>query len=206
MFGPHRRDRAGVERDYNIPPGRLIVLFVGRVDIGKNIYTLIEAMEKLLQQGYPLHLVVAGIGPTATEVKERLGEHASLPGFVAPAELARLYASADALAVPSEVETHGMVGVEAITSSCPTIIAGKSGVAQLFNGTPAMRIVESGVEAWISALGDFAAHPDKRDAMRIAAGEYTRDHLGGWGDVLTEDFLPVWQKAAGVVPQQRKAA
>lgn len=195
MFGPHRRDREGIERDYGIPPGRIIMLFVGRVDIGKNIYTLLEATERLLAQGHPLHLVVAGLGPAVKDVQSRLGRHASTPGFVAPAELARLYASADVLAVPSEVETHSMVGVEAIASGCPTIFAAKSGVAQLFD-TPAMWVVESGVPSWTEALGAFAAQPDKRQAMRDAAATYSRDHLASWRDVLAEDFYPVWQQFA----------
>ena len=52
MFGPHRRDRAAVEQDYDIPEGRILVLFVGRVDIGKNIYTLLGAMEQLIKEGH----------------------------------------------------------------------------------------------------------------------------------------------------------
>ncbi|MGE3622498.1 MAG: glycosyltransferase [Bdellovibrionales bacterium] len=203
MFGPSRRDRAGIERDYGIPPGRIVLLFVGRVDIGKNIYTLLDAADALIRQGLPLHLIVAGVGPAADDVKSRLGGHASLPGFVAPSELARLYASIDALAVPSEVEIHSMVGMEAIASGCPTLIAGKSGVAQLFGGTPAMWIVDSGVPAWTEALRIFAANAAQRDTMRRAAEDYARDHLAGWNQVLAEDLFPSWQKAA---QQKRRAA
>jgi glycosyltransferase involved in cell wall biosynthesis len=206
MFGPHHRDREGIERDYKIPPGRIVVLFVGRVDIGKNIYTLLGAMEKLLNDGLPLHLVVAGVGPAMEDVKSRLGAQASLPGFVAPAELARLYASGDVLAVASEVETHSMVAVEAITSGCPALIGDKSGVAELFNNTPAMQTVGSGVEAWAAALRNFALRPEYRKRMWEAAVDYSRDHLAGWGDVLAEDLLAVWQQAGGRTPLARKAA
>jgi len=206
MFGMHRRDREGVERDYGIPPGRLLVLFVGRVDIGKNIYTLTHALEKLLAEGCLLHLLVAGVGPAMEDVKKMLGPNVSTPGFIPPAELARLYASADVLAVPSEVEIHSMVGMEAITSGCPTLIAGKSGVAQLFNGTPAMHIVDSGAEAWITVLRDFARRPEKREMMHKAALDYTRDHLASWREVLAEDMLTVWRRAMAENASQRKAA
>ncbi len=40
LFNPGRRDRARLERDFGIPPERLVVLFVGRVDRGKNILLL----------------------------------------------------------------------------------------------------------------------------------------------------------------------
>jgi glycosyltransferase involved in cell wall biosynthesis len=195
MFGPHKRDRAGIERDYGIAAGRIVILFVGRVDIGKNIYTLLASCEKLIAEGHPLHLVVAGVGPAADDVKKRLGAHASTPGFVPPAELARLYASVDMLAVPSEVETASMVAVEAIASDCPAFIAKKSGVAALFD-TPAVVTVESGSAAWADAVRDFASDAAKRQALRDAANAHGRAHLSGWREVLAEDFYPVWRDAA----------
>lgn len=42
LFGPHRRDRAKLNPDYAVPQGRMIIVFTGRLDEGKNIYTLIE--------------------------------------------------------------------------------------------------------------------------------------------------------------------
>ncbi len=156
VFGPHRRARESVERDYAIPHDRLVVLFVGRLDVGKNIYTLIEAMETLIAEGLPLHLIAAGIGPAADDLKKRLAGHVAVPGFVQPDELARLYASVDVLALASEVEIRSMAGVEALTSGCPVLVSKKSGVAELFNHTPAMETVESGVEPWTTALRNFA--------------------------------------------------
>jgi glycosyltransferase involved in cell wall biosynthesis len=206
MFGPHRRDREDIEADYNIPKGRIAVLFVGRVDIGKNIYTLTEAFEKLLAEGCPLHLVVAGKGPASADVKNRLGAHATLPGFVAPAELARLYASVDGLALASEVEIRSMAGVEAMASGCPVLVSEKSGVAQLFKNTPAMTTVASGTAAWTDALRAFAGDPARQEKMRTAALEYGSRHLAIWQDVLAEDLFAVWQDAAGRAAHTRAAA
>jgi glycosyltransferase involved in cell wall biosynthesis len=206
MFGPERRDRAGIAADYNIPPDRIIVLFVGRVDIGKNIYTLTEAVARLVAEGCPLHLVVAGKGPAMEDVKRGLGENVTLPGFVAPPDLARLYASVDALALASEVEIRSMAGVEAMASGCPVLVSKKSGIAQLFNNTPAMATVESGVEAWTNALRTFANNPAQREKMRKAALDYGKNHLASWQDVLTEDLFAVWQRAAERSAPARRAA
>jgi glycosyltransferase involved in cell wall biosynthesis len=197
MFGPHRNQRSQIERDYQIPDGRFVVLFVGRLDVGKNIYTLIAAVEKLLAEGLPLHLVTAGIGPAEPDLKARLGGHVSVPGFVKPDDLARLYASADVLALASEVEMRSMAGVEALVSGCPVLVAEKSGVAPLFNFTPAMKIVPSGVTAWTDALREIATRPVLRQNMRAEALAYSRTHLASWADVLAKDLLPVWQKAVG---------
>jgi glycosyltransferase involved in cell wall biosynthesis len=195
MFGPHRKDRAWINKSYAVPPGKTTVLFVGRVDIGKNIYTLIGAIEKLVHDGLPLHLIVAGVGPAVDDVRRRLGEHASVPGYVQPDDLARLYASVDVLALSSEVEIRSMAAVEALASGCPILVSKKSGVAGLFDHTPAMQVVDSSVENWIDALSHFVSDRQKQNIMRAAAIDYSRHRLASWHDVLAEDLFPVWQTA-----------
>lgn len=195
LFGPHRADRASIEKDYDIPAGRIVVLFVGRLDEGKNIYTLIAALEKLIAQGLPLHLVTAGIGPAEAALKERLKGHVSVPGFVQPSDLGRLYASADILALVSEVEMRSLAGGEAVVSGLPTLVAAKSGVYELFHATLAMQRVEGGAEPWAESLRILAETPALRDKMRAAALAYADKHLPDWTSIMAEDFIPVWQRA-----------
>jgi glycosyltransferase involved in cell wall biosynthesis len=196
IFGPHRNERTPIELKYGVPPKRVIILFVGRLDVGKNIYTLIGAMEKLLAEGLPLHLITGGIGPAEADLKQRLGANVSVPGFVSPDELARLYASADVLAIPSEVEMRSMVGVEAMAAGCPVLVAEKSGVAPLFHHTPAMKVVTGGVVEWTNALREIATQPELRQYMRAEAMAYSETHLASWADVLAEDLFAVWSQAA----------
>ncbi len=198
VFGPHRRDRAAVEAAHRVAPGRVIVLCVGRLDIGKNIQTLVAAMERLGAEDLPVHLVAAGLGPLADVMRARLGPHVSLPGFVEPDALATLFASADLLALPSEVETGSMVAVEALASGCPVLAAERSGIASLFHATPALRTVAGGADAWATAIRGLAADAGARAAMREAALAYGRDRIAGWDEVLAEDLLPVWRAAAGM--------
>jgi len=196
MFGVHRRDRDGVERDYGIPSGKILVLFVGRLDIGKNIYALIEAAGILLREGIPLHIVTAGVGPAADDVRARLGPHATVAGFVEPNELARLYASVDCLALTSEVEIRSLVGVEALASGCPVLVSEKSKIAPLFQNTPAMRVVSGKAEEWANALRSFASDEAQRQMMRQAAADYAKNNFLTWGEELNDNFLSVWEMAA----------
>jgi glycosyltransferase involved in cell wall biosynthesis len=196
LFGPQRRDREGIERDYGIPSGKIVALFVGRMDVGKNIYTLIEAAEKLLREGVPLHILTAGVGPAADDVRARLGAHATVAGFVPPKELGRLYASADLLALTSEVEIRSLVGVEALASGCPVLVSSKSEIAPLFQNTFAMRVVAGKAEGWADALRAFAADEELRKKMRQAASDYGANHFVSWGEEVEKDFLPVWEEAA----------
>ncbi|WP_158815642.1 glycosyltransferase [Methylocapsa sp. S129] len=199
MFDPRRRDSEGMRRDYAIPEGRLVALFVGRVDVGKNVPVLIEAAERAIAAGVELHLMIAGIGPMTDEAARRLGGHVSLLGFVEPERLARLYASVDLLALPSEVEIGSMATTEAIASGCPALVAQGSGTAAVFGDTPAIRIVEGGAESWAAALRELADNGDSLPAMRAAALDYSARHLASWRDVLREDLLGGWRAALKIV-------
>ena len=198
MFSPQRRDSAGVRRDYAIPEGGRIALFVGRVDVGKNVPTLIEAVARAIGAGAPLHLVIAGVGPMTNEAARRLAGHVSVLGFVEPRELARLYASVDFLALPSEVEIGSMATTEALAAGCPALIADSSGSAAIYDETPAIATVSGGVESWVAALRGLVEDGDRLAAMRAAALEFSAVHLASWRDVLREDLLSGWRAAARV--------
>jgi glycosyltransferase involved in cell wall biosynthesis len=196
LFGPHRADRAGIEAELGLPKDQILVLFVGRLDVGKNIHTLVDAIATLRAEGVPLHLITAGLGPAAADVRRKLGPAATVAGFVQPGELARLYASVDLVALSSEVEIRSMVGVEAMASGCPVLVSKKSGVAELFDNTPAMRVVDHGAGAWAEALRVTAASATVRDGMRRAALDYSHRCLAGWREVLDEDLFSLWCEAA----------
>ncbi|HBM90675.1 MAG TPA: hypothetical protein DD400_02190 [Rhodospirillaceae bacterium] len=195
MFGPHRKDRAAFEANYNIPKDRIICVFVGRLDEGKNIYTLIEAMEKLIAEKQPVHLITAGVGPAAEALKERLQGHVTVAGFIEPNELGKIYASADLLAMPSEVETRSLVATEAMASGLPVLVSQKSTVAAIYNNTTAIRIVAGGSDKWAEALRDLINDAPLREQMAQEALTYTKNNIPSWGSFLEQSFMPVWQKA-----------
>lgn len=195
LFNPQRANRRAVCARYAIPADRLIVVFVGRLDEGKNIHTLLEALQTLAAQGLPLHLVTAGVGPAAADIGRLLPHHSTVPGFIAPADLATLYASADVLALVSEVEIRSMAMVEGLACGLPVLVAEKSGLHQLFPATDAIQTVTGGAAAWSTALGNFATTP-LRQRMQMAAQNFALQNIASWEQVLAEDLLPAWQQAA----------
>jgi glycosyltransferase involved in cell wall biosynthesis len=200
LFGPHRREQAALHRDYAIPEGRAIALFVGRVDVGKNVPVLLEAAERAIAAGAPLHFVIAGLGPMRAELAERLAGHVSLPGFVSPDEIGRLYASVDFVALPSEVEIGGMAVAEAIAAGAPMLLAAKASSASVFDHSEAIRLVAGGVAAWAAALTEMAENTDLRQRIRQAALDYSAKRLATWTDVLRDDLTPGWRAALGRAP------
>ena len=100
-FRPDPGVRAALTAGHAVPPDRLAVLFVGRVDASKRIIVLAEAIRLLRDQGYPVHLVVAGSGSDAGRLPGMLGDAVTLLGPVPQDRLARIYAGCDVLAFPS---------------------------------------------------------------------------------------------------------
>ena len=194
-FNPERADKKQIEQQYNVPSGRFIALFVGRLDIGKNIYTLIEAVEQLIKKGKAIHLITAGLGPAAQDLQKRLGNHVTVAGLVDPDSLGQLMASCDVLSFPSEVEIRSFVSVEALASGLPVIVSEKSGIKQLIQAGDGLRSVSGGVEAWATTLEMLMDDPALVEASRKASINYAAEHIISWQECMAHDFLPVWQSA-----------
>ncbi|MGE4351422.1 MAG: glycosyltransferase [Bdellovibrionales bacterium] len=194
-FNPSKADRDGIEAEYGIPKGRLLALFVGRLDVGKNIYTLIEAMEQLIAQGEPIHLITAGLGPAQQDLIDRLGDHVTVAGFVQPDNLARIMASCDVFAFTSEIEIRSFVSVEALASGLPVLVSEKGGIAELIPAGDGLRPVPTGAAAWAAALKELIDNKALLDKMREAAHHYTDTQVATWEETIRDEFLPTWQAA-----------
>jgi glycosyltransferase involved in cell wall biosynthesis len=192
LFAPQPGARVEIEHDYKIATGKFLVLFVGRVDAGKNVPRLVLACDEAIKKGANLHLVVVGQGPMSGEVKAILGDHVTLTGILPPEKLAQFYAAADCLAMASDIEIGGMIGLEALACGCPVLTSKSSGVAHLCGEPTVMQEVESNVAAWTEALTSLAQYPKRQATMRAAALSIRHDRLAGWNDVLNNYFIPVW--------------
>jgi glycosyltransferase involved in cell wall biosynthesis len=170
---------------------------VGRLDEGKNIYVLLEAFRAALQKGENLFLLAAGVGPAAEQIKETLSGHAAVPGFLSPEELAVAYASADWLALPSQVETWSMAAAESLASGCPVMAAAQSGTGRFVTAQGAgLMVGENTAAAWEEALHAAARLKSDR-GLRARARAAAFQQFSGWQQALDEDFLPVWKQVAG---------
>ena len=192
LFAPDAQARALCAQDYRLDPEKFWVLFVGRVDAGKNMPLLSQACAAARDNGAPLHLIVAGTGPMQAEVQKQLGANVTFAGLVPPEKLAKLYAAVDCLAIASDIEIGGMIGLEALACGCPVLVSRISGVAQIAGDPPVMQKVESNAHAWQETLSSLAQDKTRQKTLRQAALDYRQNNLASWEDVVTQDFLPVW--------------
>ena len=196
LFSPQRRDRARLAERYGIAPDRIVLLFVGRVDVGKEAMTFAAAVRALLDLGLPVHAIVAGEGNQSGAVQALLGERASLLGSVPQRELALLYASADMLVFPSRVEVAPNVVLEAKASGLPAVVAPEGGGIFVHQpGVDAIVIAERDAAAWAAILEGLIADPTRRRHLAVAGLEDIERRHPSWDRVLSEDLLPVWQSA-----------
>lgn len=198
FFTPQRADRDWLESRFAIPPGRFVVLFAGRLDVGKNVMVLAEAVAGLVAEGLPVHLLCAGEGPRRTTIESRLDGFASCPGVLDADELGRVYASADVFALPSRVEVHSNVVMESLACGTPVLVTAASGMDRVVvDGETGLVVATDGAAPWCEALRGLQADPGRCRAMRQGAVAWAARHIPTWEDVLRDDLLPVWLHVAG---------
>jgi glycosyltransferase involved in cell wall biosynthesis len=202
FFHPKKRDRAWLAARFGIAPDAVVILFVGRVNRGKNVMLLADAAADLAAAGMPVHLFCAGAGDQRDAVTARLGGNATCPGALAADELARVYASADIFAFPSAIEEYANVVLEAVASGLPVLVASESGMGRVVvEGETGFALAGGKSFAWSHYLALLARDRARRTGMGERARRYAENRLPSWADVLAEDVLPAWRRAFASVRQ-----
>ncbi|HEY4470771.1 MAG TPA: glycosyltransferase [Stellaceae bacterium] len=197
LFSPARRDRAWFEARFGIPSDRLILIYAGKLNAGKNVPLLVPVVQQVLQQGIAAHLFCAGAGSERDALEAALGPALTCPGPLAQEELACAYASADLFLFPSMIDESGNAAVEALASGLPSLLAAGNGIASRMADCEGLRVLPGDrPEAWAAAIAELAAAPQRRATMGRAARAYVEARVPSWADVLLEDLLPVWRRAA----------
>ncbi len=196
VFAPTRRDRKRLLNSYGIGEDRFVVIFAGRVDDAKNVMVLVDAVRRLLDRGAPVHMLIAGTGDRAADIRALLGSAVTCCGQVDPDTLGWLYASADAFAFPSEVEVLPNVVNEARACGLPALISDTGGSARLVgrSGIDAWCLPGRDVAAWAEAIAALMHDEARRRALGEAGYNHVTTALPGWDDVLSQDLLPIWRR------------
>ena len=130
QFDPAKRDPAIF--DHHGLGDTFHFLYVGRLSREKNLDGLLDAFDELLRRGHKVSLVVVGDGPYRQPLEARSqGRAVVFTGLLEGEELARTYASADAMVFPSVTDTFGNVVLEAQASGVPVIVSDIGGPADI---------------------------------------------------------------------------
>ncbi|MDO4612060.1 MAG: glycosyltransferase [Candidatus Saccharibacteria bacterium] len=134
-FKPGRAE-AEIYEKYKIPVGVPVALYVGRVDPEKNVGMVVSAFGEVLKKVPEAVLVVVGDGVDRLRLEseaERLGIAGSVRflGRVLPPDLYELYKVGDVFVTASEIETQGIVLIEAAASGLPLVAVNGGAVAEV---------------------------------------------------------------------------
>lgn len=137
-----------------------IVGYVGRLSIEKDLATLLRAVTLVLKRGQPIHAVLIGDGPCASDLRHLaasldISAHVTFLGTVAAAE--RLVGQLDLLALTSRVEGFPNVLLEAISHGVPVVSSDVGGVRDVVDEPEALfpaGDAEAAAAAIHRALGD----------------------------------------------------
>lgn len=126
-FSPQWRD-GWLRRDWRACSHHPVLLYVGRLDAGKNVELALQAYEQLRQDERSLRMVVVGDGPLRRELQAR-HPRVRFAGWQRGTELARHYASADVCLFPGLDTTFGCVTLEAMASGLALVAFDRAAAA-----------------------------------------------------------------------------
>jgi glycosyltransferase involved in cell wall biosynthesis/predicted metal-dependent phosphoesterase TrpH len=150
-------------------PGEVNVLYAGRLTKEKGLELLADAFLAARERDSRLHLVLAGGGPEADALQERLGEHATFLGWLQGEPLARAYASADVFMFASQTDTFGQVIVEAQASGLPVVAVAEGGPVSLIESEETGLLTPADPQALANGLLRLSGETLLRERMRRAA-------------------------------------
>jgi len=187
---------------YRLPPGRPVILSVGRLSPEKRADVLLHAAARLTWDAL---LAVAGSGPDAAALRalaRRLGlaGRVRFLGHVPGADLPGLYRLADVFAIASPAELQSLATMEAMASGRPVVAVDACALPELVShgrtGFLARPGDSTGLAAYLDILlADTARRADMAVAARRAVSRHER------GRVLAEwESLYAALAAAGARP------
>lgn len=125
-----------VLRRFRLEPGRLRVLYVGRVDPEKSLSNVVTAFAGVAEEVPEAELVIVGDGTDRRhliDLARALGitEKVKFPGRIMPPDVVEIYRDATVFATASETETQGIVLIEAAATGLPLVAVDAGAVSEL---------------------------------------------------------------------------
>ena len=180
-FKPGKPSKEIYEK-YGIPRDIPIVLYVGRVDPEKGVGKVIDAFNEALRKVPKACFIIVGDGvdkaPLEKYVRE-LGLDGSIKflGRVLPPDLYEIYRVGDVFATASEIETQGIVLIEAAACGLPLIAVNKGAVAEVCQNKENGFLCEPGdISEFRDALIKILSDEKMRERFSKKSLEIAREH------------------------------
>jgi glycosyltransferase involved in cell wall biosynthesis len=159
IFDPRRRTRIG---------GPLVIGYVGRLTVEKNIRLLVEIERQLLALGTSdFRFLIVGQGAEEPWLRANM-KNADFAGVLRGEALGEAYANMDVFVFPSETDTYGNVVLEAQSAGVPAVVSGRGGPRFVVRPNETGFVAASARE-FASCVARLQNHPGQLANMRAAA-------------------------------------
>lgn len=188
----HKNEQAWSQ--YGLSKERLKVLYVGRINVEKNIPFLIEIW-KAFRESHPeieADLVMVGEGRYRKWADKVRPYHAYFLGPLEGERLSEVYASADLFVFPSTTDTLGQVVMEAQASGLGCLVSNVGGPQSLIVDNETGQILpEEKPSEWVEALFQVLSNPQTRQDFK----NNSRQHIERYNIVDSfNQFIEVHKK------------
>lgn len=158
-----------VQRTRTADDNQIVLGYVGRLSIEKNVALLPKIDAALRARGIEAKWLIVGHGAEDDMLRSSL-HHVEMAGVLRGEALAAAYANMDLFIFPSHTDTFGNVVLEALSSGVPAIVTPNGGPASIVRDGETGRIAAD--EDFATAIAETLADPERFAAMRSAARRY----------------------------------
>ncbi len=176
---------------YKIDENENVLLFVGRLNRVKNIFFIIDVLEKLKQKRFKFKMMFVGTGPDEEELKKKikekkLEEDVILTGKIMDRELLKsIYYRANLFVFPSLFDASSLVQIEAASQSTPSIFVEGSVTSDTVTNNENGYTAPEDVELFSNRIIEVLEDKENYEKICKKAKE---DLSKSWEDVAKETY------------------
>lgn len=166
-------DRDQMRTAFNLLPGQIVILYVGRLDEQKGLDVLLMALQQMPIPIVPWVLWVVGDGPLEAALRSqaaRSGLEGGVRFFGYQADVRPYLAAADVFVLPSRYDTMPLAILEALAAGLPCVVSAVGDLAEVIQaGVNGLVVNPDDPIMLIEALNRLLKDPSLRIQMGAAA-------------------------------------
>lgn len=178
-FRPDEVLRKEIRKSLNIPEGKIVFLFLGRLNRDKGIPELVEAFRRLRERNTRVFLLLAGFDEEQIipYVRERLSPEDFY--FYGPSEKPQdLYQACDVFCLPSHREGFGSSVIEASACSKAVIASDTYGLMDaVIDNETGLRHKAGDIDSLFKKMNQLAENDELRNILGKNGLEYVRENF-----------------------------
>jgi glycosyltransferase involved in cell wall biosynthesis len=180
FFDPSKFLAPEARRAFDLPPDRLIVGMLGRIDPQKGQQDLLNAVPVILRAHPKALFVIAGeetrsetgYAEVLRQMASDLGIEAAVRFLPPTTDVARFLAALDVFVMPSHAETYGLVLIEAMAMQLPIVSTDAGGVPEIARpGKEALLVLPQSPGHLANAVSQLLGDKSLRVRLGSAARE-----------------------------------